>query len=780
MFISLDIETTGFDLTKDKIIEFGAVKFDLNGHRENYQTLLNPGIPLPQIITHITGITDKDLKNAPTLEDKFSEIKDFIGNLPIIGHNIQFDTNFLRSQSFELSNPEYDTLQLSSMILPFLPSYSLEILSHLLDLSHAEKHRALDDSIAAMELFIKLADIFQSFPKDIIETTHQICKKTDWPLKDFLLTLKPSTKESPTNIFATIPTDKSDATTAPQQEITDISQAILKENQSALFEIAPPYENLALELAKNAEAENHIAIPDDLFLQISRQLPPTIAQIDSPQNYISPQRLKSFCQKDFFEDYEVIATIKYLIWIKQTDTGLLRELNLGSKERVTLSKVNADPSFTDTTQEPFIQKALQKDQNTPVVCSHQYIIQNPEQAKNLILLDFDDFTRKLYGELSSFLSLNTILYCLEELKKNHPENTTIDSLINRSTILFGLVGILFDKYNDADFFSPKSTLNETILSTREWSDIGNTINNLLELSQKLGDIKTEKNAPVLQRWKYLLTELDGIFRQPALDRDTIWFEKGREEEILIRKAPLSLRTALANILEKSQTYKIIGESIDLIDNASFTKKIFGLKPDLPLHKPDATIRMHTRIAKNTPDNDDQSKNQIAGGLVELFKKIGGNSVLVLNSKKQLNFYTLKLSQLLKPTGLKVLSSMTGSTSKIIEQFRQDPENSIVLLTPNVWLHFNLPHLVKNLVIYKLPFDPPSATYINSLSRDFDKPFIELQVPLAVFSLRRLLNHLSKGEVILLDSRIVTKDYGKLFLDNLTSISSTEIFRIDFF
>ena len=77
MFISLDLETTGFDPIKDKIIEFGAIKFDLTGKREELSFLINPGIPLPQIITHITGITNKDLTSAPQFEEKSEERREY-------------------------------------------------------------------------------------------------------------------------------------------------------------------------------------------------------------------------------------------------------------------------------------------------------------------------------------------------------------------------------------------------------------------------------------------------------------------------------------------------------------------------------------------------------------------------------------------------------------------------------------------------------------------------------------------------------------------------------
>ncbi len=191
MYISLDLETTGFDPAKDKIIEFGAVRFNQKGETlETLQFLVNPGFNIPQIVTHITGITDQQLKSAPTIEEKIPEIQNFIGDLPIVGHNIQFDIGFLDINVGTITNTPYDTQVLSSIILPQMPSYSLEILSKVLNLTHEEKHRALDDAIAAMELFLKLLKEFEKLPPQLLEKIQTLIKKSNWPLKNLLLELK--------------------------------------------------------------------------------------------------------------------------------------------------------------------------------------------------------------------------------------------------------------------------------------------------------------------------------------------------------------------------------------------------------------------------------------------------------------------------------------------------------------------------------------------------------------------------------------------------------------
>ena len=190
MFISLDLETTGLNNRTDKIIEFGATKFDLNGHVETFRTFVNPYVRIPEFITHITNIKDEDVKDAPGFPEVSGKIKEFIGNLPIIGHFISFDMGFMAENGLEFKNSTYDTSELARIFMPSLPSYSLEILSRLLNLTHEEKHRALDDSIAAQELFMKLIEIISHLPKDLFEEIKSLSQKSDWDFRGVLKEIK--------------------------------------------------------------------------------------------------------------------------------------------------------------------------------------------------------------------------------------------------------------------------------------------------------------------------------------------------------------------------------------------------------------------------------------------------------------------------------------------------------------------------------------------------------------------------------------------------------------
>lgn len=100
-YIAIDLETTGFKYTS-KIIEIGAIRVIGGVAKDKFETKINPAdiltpnMTIPRDITEITGITNDDVKNAPILEDVLPDLYNFMGDLPLLAHNIQFDYNILK------------------------------------------------------------------------------------------------------------------------------------------------------------------------------------------------------------------------------------------------------------------------------------------------------------------------------------------------------------------------------------------------------------------------------------------------------------------------------------------------------------------------------------------------------------------------------------------------------------------------------------------------------------------------------------------------------------
>ena len=148
-YVVLDFETTGLSPWDNEIIEASMVRY-VDGEEEAvYSTLVNPLEPIPPRITKLTGISDADVADAPTMKAVIHDIQEFIGDLPIVAHNASFDVGFLVA-NYECRQiyrhiRYIDTLTLARKAFPDLPNHKLETLIREFHLAEAQTHRALDD-----------------------------------------------------------------------------------------------------------------------------------------------------------------------------------------------------------------------------------------------------------------------------------------------------------------------------------------------------------------------------------------------------------------------------------------------------------------------------------------------------------------------------------------------------------------------------------------------------------------------------------------------------------
>lgn len=162
-YIALDLETTGLNPKRDKIIEIGALKVVNGKEVDSFSTFINPGRKLEDRIVELTGITDAQLMDAPYIEEVLPEVLTFIGEYPLLGHHILFDYSFLKKaavdskKSFEKKG--IDTLKIARKYLPELEHRSLPYLCEYYGIEH-QAHRALADAEATHKLYVKLGELF--------------------------------------------------------------------------------------------------------------------------------------------------------------------------------------------------------------------------------------------------------------------------------------------------------------------------------------------------------------------------------------------------------------------------------------------------------------------------------------------------------------------------------------------------------------------------------------------------------------------------------------------
>ena len=163
VLVFLDTETTGDAPYRDKIIELSAVKVKGGELIDEFDTLIDPEIAIPEIALEVSGITEDMVRGKP----KFAEVADafltFLGSDVIVAHNADFDRQFINHELMlagkkTINNAQFCTVKMARRILPRQERYSLEHLAESLRLDKGNSHRALDDTKTSWQLFRKMTE----------------------------------------------------------------------------------------------------------------------------------------------------------------------------------------------------------------------------------------------------------------------------------------------------------------------------------------------------------------------------------------------------------------------------------------------------------------------------------------------------------------------------------------------------------------------------------------------------------------------------------------------
>jgi len=187
-FVIVDLETTGAAPTAGNgITEIGAVKVRGGEVVGEFNTFVNPGIPLPDFITHLTGITDQMLADAPTIHSVFGTFLEFAGShseVFLVAHNAPFDMGFLKAAAKTAGYvwPKYrvlDTVSLARLLVGYdeVPNYKLGTLAQFFNTEVSPNHRALDDAKATVEVLHGLIERLGSHDVTTVDNLIQFLKR---------------------------------------------------------------------------------------------------------------------------------------------------------------------------------------------------------------------------------------------------------------------------------------------------------------------------------------------------------------------------------------------------------------------------------------------------------------------------------------------------------------------------------------------------------------------------------------------------------------------------
>jgi len=183
-----DLETTGTNPGKDKIVEIAVLKLDINNQKKEMVWRINPECPIPEEASSIHGITDEMVKDQPTFKHYSKEIHNFIEGCDLGGYNIdKFDLpllveEFIRSGIDVSSFVKVKTVDVQTIFFKKEPRDLSSALKFYCNKDHGNAHTALDDTIATYEVLLSQLDKYDDLEPsvDFLSTLTKRNKSIDF------------------------------------------------------------------------------------------------------------------------------------------------------------------------------------------------------------------------------------------------------------------------------------------------------------------------------------------------------------------------------------------------------------------------------------------------------------------------------------------------------------------------------------------------------------------------------------------------------------------------
>lgn len=368
-YIVIDLEATGpkFD-DGDRLFQIGCVLIDGDTIVQEVEVLVNPEATIPPAVEQLTGVSNKDVMDAPYFDEVAAMVHSLVADRIVIAHNVSFDYPFLVTSFSELAGIEWsaeciDTVQLAQVLLPTAESYRLSDLSAQLGIEHVDAHSAGSDASATARLFLWLKDKIRRLPAPtqaqlrtyapfLIEQTGMVFEEERSEWTDTVVISPAIRLDAPTVMMQT------QSAVALYEDLVSRQVVTYSETQAAMIsymeqrvltgesltwiEAEPGAgKTLAYLLVAltHATPERPIWLATStLLLQhqlVEQELRPIMAQADlnvsyatikGQQHYISLTAMQALLRDDTYRTSKyALAMMGLLVWLTETTTGDLTE-----------------------------------------------------------------------------------------------------------------------------------------------------------------------------------------------------------------------------------------------------------------------------------------------------------------------------------------------------------------------------------------------------------------------------------------------------------------------
>lgn len=864
----VDLETTGNQLDYDDIIQIGITFVRQNKIIGTYHSMIRTDLDIPPFIQALTSIEETMLEKAPYFKEIAHDIHQQLQDCVFVAHNVAFDLNFIK-KAFKNCNIKYrpkrvlDTLELFKIAFPTDKSYQLSELAEAHDIPLNNAHRADEDATTTAQLMIKAFEKFEQLPLDTLKQLYYLSKDLKYDLYHILFEMvrqhnnvaldsqygqfeqiiykkQVDLKGPVTEFNGSLKTLYKKATKQlgltyrPQQlYLSEIILEQLMHSEKAMIE-APlgSGKSLAYLLAAlmyNIETGRHVMISTNTKLLQSQLLEkdiPALNQaldfkvnatlIKSKNDYIY-LGLISQILKEETNNYEVsILKMQLLIWITETQTGDIQELNLkGGQKMYFDQKIE---TYVPVRHDIHYYNYLKRNaQNIQIgITNHAHLIHS--DAENSIYQLFDDciideahrLPDYALNQVTNELNYADIKYQLGLIGKNENEKLlkAIDHLEQQR---------ILEKLDIApiDVFGLKSNINDIHdLNERLFDDIYDIVQSSDVYDDdihKYHYVYEFENDQILKDLHLLINKLNKTLEVfNGMSHKTI---KTMRKQLLylkerFRQIEQSLKNhhtsfiSIKNLSQKSTirlfvkdyavkdilTQQVLDKfnaltfiSGTLTFNHSFDSFKNWFNKDIQFNTYEVTTSVQNTkntnvfipsdVAPYNYKNIDDYVASIVNYVIEYTNTTESKCLILFTSYKMMHMVQDMLNELPEFEDYVILTQQQNQNYKIVQQFNHF-DKSILLGTSTFFEGFDFQaNGIKCVMIAKLPFMNKNNAKYWLMDSEFESTFKDYVLPDAVTRFRqglgRLIRHENdKGLIVSFDDRLVNSNYKSFFEQTL--------------
>ncbi|MGE8204303.1 ATP-dependent DNA helicase DinG [Heyndrickxia sp. NPDC080065] len=700
-FVVVDIETTGNSPKKgDRIIQLAAVVVENEQIVDQYTTFVNPCVPIPAFIEELTGINDEMVKDAPLFEKIAPRLLEMLDHSIFVAHNVLFDLNFIQSELNRVGYSNFtgqsiDTVELARVLFPSSESFKLFELTESFSINHERPHQADSDAFVTAELLLHFINRTRQLPLVTLEklSVLSIELKSDIEIvfESVLHEKKNHVENLPNHLevfrgIALKKKRKKQISHDYREKIeyplsNDEKEKIISANIQQFESRYGQYEMMdtvyeAFRLQKHAiieagtgvgkslgyllpsiyfsKSENKPILISTYTVQLQEQLlqkevknlskmfqiPFKTVLLKGRQHYLNLFKFEqTLCEADAQYD-SVMTKMQILVWLTDTETGDIDEINLSSGGKLFWNRIKHDGWHLSKERDPWVSKdfylyARREAENADLVITNHAMLLNDLvqdqqlfQSYDYVIIDeahhFEKAARNFFGEKLNYIpskflcskigSLNNkqLFFQLEKLVETkklqvHIPAFELDFSIvelerNVDDLFLGLAEKLVDhqKKSNKNYQKIQIHLSNQWMNESNWkpviycaeriaqnikeiiAGITERLDNLNKISEKL----TEIEKALIEEVYSLLNELIILDQSMHLlmlnqsDGYVYWLEgdsRAIPNSVSIQAQPISIRDQLINdFFSKRNSVVLTSATLTVNNSFSYIENELGL------------------------------------------------------------------------------------------------------------------------------------------------------------------------------------------------------------